>query len=238
MNPIDRSLNGIEQQNLGYITDGNSGIHTTSHNASVTLNNGISKDQQIVHSSTPVMHHSLNIPPSYIFLQTIPNGQLGNQYQTNALRNQYQFQQQPVTSTINSALCNVQHETLHTNMNQQQTLSISACQPPLVANMLVSSSMSNPTVSSTPISVAAKRGLNDTSVISDSNVQTQSQYHQTTHIFASSNTPNKCHRGANPPRSNQVEMINGEQRQTGLEFQNHYEVTNETETAVSQYQPS
>ena len=33
-------------------------------------------------------------------------------------------------------------------------------------------------------------------------------------------------------------MINGEQRQTGLEFQNYYEVTNETKTTVSQYQPS
>ena len=148
----------------------------------------------MVHSSTPVIYHPLNIPPSYNCLQTIPSGQMGNQYQTNGLRNHYQFQRQPVTSTINSALCNVQNETLHTNMNQQQELSISACQPPLVVNMLVSSSMSNPTVSSTPISVAAKRGRNDTGGISDSNGQTQSQYHQTTRIFNSSNTPNKRHR--------------------------------------------
>ncbi|CAF1209843.1 unnamed protein product [Rotaria sordida] len=92
--------------------------------------------------------------------------------------------------------------------------------------MLVSTSMSNPTVSSTPISATAKRGPNDTSGISDSNMQVRPQNHQTTRIFTSSNTPNKRHRGANPLRSNQVEMINGEQQQNGLEFQNHYEVTN------------
>ena len=91
-------------------------------------------------------------------------------------------------------------------MNQQQIV-LSSYQPPVNVTALTSSSMTNPTGSSTPIPATAKRGRNDTSGISESNMQLRTQYVQPTHIFNSSNTPNKRLRGVNP-QSNEVIYTN------------------------------
>jgi hypothetical protein len=74
-------------------------------------------------------------------------------------------------------------------MYQQQAL-LPSYQPPVP-------SMTNPTVSSTPILVQNKRGRNDISDTSESNVQVRPQYPQTTRVFNSCNTPNKHHRITN-----------------------------------------
>ena len=97
-------------------------------------------------------------------------------------------------------------------MNQQQIVLFSY-QPPFNVTALTSSLMTNPTGSSTPIPATTKRGHNDTSGISESNMQLRTQYVQPTRIFNSSNTPNKRLRGVNP-QSNEVIYTN-QVRQNG-----------------------
>jgi hypothetical protein len=60
--------------------------------------------------------------------------------------------------------------------------------------------MTNTNVSSTPISAQAKRGRNDTSGVSESNVQLGPQHPQSTRVFNSSNTPKRL-RGTNQQRN-------------------------------------
>ena len=88
-----------------------------------------------------------------------------------------------------------QQSAIHSNMNQQQ-ITFPSYQPSV--NVIApppASSVINPTGPSTPILATTKRGRNDTSGFSESNVQVRPQYSQPTRVFNSSNTPNKCLRG-------------------------------------------
>lgn len=94
MNPVGHSLMGIEQQNATtYNNDEHRGTFTELHKAPVTFNSGVSNEQQVIYSSAPMIYHTGNIPPSYICLQTLPNGQTVNHYQANRFLNQFQSQQ-------------------------------------------------------------------------------------------------------------------------------------------------
>ncbi|CAF3184528.1 unnamed protein product [Rotaria sp. Silwood2] len=180
---------------------------TTSNNTTCTNNHDVSKEQQIVYGTTPVIYQSYNKPQSYMCAQPTPNGQIVNQYSSDNMVTQHQLYQQQVPSTINVPSAYVQQAMLHSNMypqqailhsntNQQQEL-VSSYHPTVNTNVLCSSSMTNHAVSSTPISATTKRGRNDTSGVSESNVQERPQYYQTTRIFNARNTPNKRHRGIN-----------------------------------------
>ncbi|CAF3077784.1 unnamed protein product, partial [Rotaria sp. Silwood2] len=79
---------------------------------------------------------------------------------------------------------------VHSNTSQQQAF-FSIGQPSVNVTEHPQSIMINPTVSSTPISACIKRGRNDTSGISDSNVQVRHQYPQNNPIVNSSCTPVK-----------------------------------------------
>ncbi|CAF2645748.1 unnamed protein product [Rotaria sp. Silwood2] len=94
----------------------------------------------------------------------------------------------------------MQQSMIHSNMHQQQpALSVQQLSVNVTASLY--SSMINPTVSSTPISAHNKRGRNDTSGLSDSNMQVRPQYHQPNLAFNSNNTPNKRIRGFNQQRN-------------------------------------
>ena len=136
----------------------------------------------------------MNNTQSYLYPQHVPNGQIINPLSSNYLSAQYN-QQQHALSTINMANAHTQQSAMHSNMNQQQISfpsyqsSVNVIAPP------PASSMFNPTGSSTPILATTKRGRNDTSGYSGSNVQVRPQYSQPTRVFNSSNTPNKRLRG-------------------------------------------
>ncbi|CAF1296445.1 unnamed protein product [Rotaria sp. Silwood1] len=180
---------------------------TTSNNTTSTNNHDVSKEQQIVYGTTPVIYQPCNKPQSHMCAQPTPNGQIVNQYSSDSMVTQHQLYQQQVPSTINVPSAYVQQAMLHANMytqqailysntNQQQEL-VSSYRPTVNTNVLCSSSMTNHAVSSTTISATTKRGRNDTSGVSESNVQERPQYYQTTRIFNARNTPKKRHRGIN-----------------------------------------
>ncbi|CAF4123578.1 unnamed protein product [Rotaria magnacalcarata] len=206
--PKGHSNNISEQQKIVYMAPENQYPITTSNNTICTNNHDISKEQQIVYGTAPVIYQPYNIPQSYICAQPTPNGQIVNQYSSDNMVTQHQlYQQQQVPSTINVPSAYVQQAMLHSNMypqqailhsntNQQQEL-VSSYHPAVNNNALCSSSMTSDAVSSTPISATTKRGRNDTSGVSESNVQERPQYYQTTRIFNARNTPNKRHRGFN-----------------------------------------
>ncbi|CAF4320486.1 unnamed protein product, partial [Rotaria magnacalcarata] len=197
-----------EQQKIAYMTAENQYPITTSNSTICTNNHDISKEQQIAYGTAPVIYQPYNIPQSYICAQPTPNGQIVNQYSSDNMVTQHQlYQQQQVPSTINVPSAYVQQVMLHSNMypqqailhsntNQQQEL-VSSYHPAVNNNALCSSSMTSHAVSSTSISATTKRGRNDTSGVSESNVQERPQYYQTTRIFNARNTANKRHRGLN-----------------------------------------
>ncbi|CAF4534560.1 unnamed protein product, partial [Rotaria magnacalcarata] len=192
--PKGHSNNISEQQKIVYMAPENQYPITTSNNTICTNNHDISKEQQIVYGTAPVIYQPYNIPQSYICAQPTPNGQIVDQYSSDNMVTQHQlYQQQQVPSTINVPSAYVQQAMLHSNMypqqailhsntNQQQEL-VSSYHPAVNNNALCSSSMTSDAVSSTPISATTKRGRNDTSGVSESNVQERPQYYQTTRIF-------------------------------------------------------
>ncbi len=93
--------------------------------------------------------------------------------------------------------------------------------------------MSKPSVSAT-----TKRGRNDTSGVSESNVQLRPQYPQTTRIFNASNTPNKRHLGTNEQRYTDDHSSQFMQKQPGQMVQNSTEMRGLTDLKDNQHEPS
>jgi hypothetical protein len=92
---------------------------------------------------------------------------------------------------------------IHSNTNQQQAL-ISLHQPSVNGTVPPHPSITNPTESSTPISASSKRGRNDTSDISETNIQLRPQYPQSIRIFNASNMSNKRPRRVNQQTSDSI----------------------------------
>ncbi|CAF4559498.1 unnamed protein product, partial [Rotaria sp. Silwood1] len=209
----------MEQQQPAYVPEENPRVYTMLSNVSPTTNNEIPYEQQIVYYNPPVNYQTFNNAQSYPYPQQLLNGQIVNQFSSNNLAAK-QHQQQPqqhTGSSINMTNAQIQQSMMHSNMNQQQ-IALSY-QPPV--NLMAPpphSSMINPTGSSTPISATTKRGRNDTSGVSESNVQLRPQYSQPTRIFNSNNTPNKRLRGANQQR-NQVPTTNQFGQNIPIHFQ-------------------
>ncbi|CAF4623319.1 unnamed protein product [Rotaria sp. Silwood2] len=169
---------------------------TTSNNTTCSTNPEVSEEQRIAYGSASVICQPYNLPQSYVCIQPTPNSQIVNQYPPNNMVTQHQLYQQPVPSTINVPSEYVQQAMLHSNMNPQPAL-VSSYHPPVNTNGLFTSSMTNRTISSTPISATTKRSRYDISGVSALNAQERPQYYQTTHIFNACNTPNKRHCGIN-----------------------------------------
>ncbi|CAF2092313.1 unnamed protein product [Rotaria magnacalcarata] len=120
---------------------------------------------------------------------------------------------------------------LHSNMYPQQAL-VSSYHPGVNTNVMLSSSMTNPNISSTPISAITKRGRNDMSGASESNGQERPQYYQTTRISNARNTPNKRHCGFN---QQQKESWQQSQYNQDREEQITYDITARRNIAESTY---
>jgi hypothetical protein len=170
-------------------------------NVPLTTNSECIQEQQIVYGSMPVNYTPINNQQSILYPQQLPNNQIVNQYSSNNLPAQHhQHQHQiPVYASIPSP---VAQQSIHSNMNKPQVLS-SSYQPLMNTTVPLIPSMTNPGVASTPVLVQTKRGRNDISGNSESNVQSRPLFPQTTRIFNSSNTPNKRHRGTNQHYSRQ-----------------------------------
>ncbi|CAF4870533.1 unnamed protein product, partial [Rotaria sp. Silwood1] len=210
---------------------------TTSNNTTCTTNHEISKEQQIAYGSAPVIYQPYSLPQSYVCVQPTPNSQIVNRYSPNNMVTQHQLYQQQVPSTINVSSAYVQQAMLHSNMNPQQAL-VSSYHPSVNTNVLFASSMTNPTVSSTPMSATIKRGRNDISGVSDSNAQERPEYYQTTRIFNARNTPNKRHCGINQQQKENSYPYRYEQNcQEQLNY-NIMEGRNIAESTYDQQQPS
>ncbi|CAF2877838.1 unnamed protein product [Rotaria sp. Silwood2] len=166
------------------------------NNISLASNNEISQEQQIVYYNAPVNYNPLNSQQPYVYTQQLPHNYTVNQYSSAVSAAQHN-QQQPGSSFTSIPPPLMQQSMIHSNMNQQQPV-LSVQQPDANVTAPRYSSMINPTVSSTPISAPNKRGRNDTSGLSDSNIQFHPQYHQPTLAFnPNNNTPNKRIRGFN-----------------------------------------
>jgi hypothetical protein len=81
-----------------------------------------------------------------------------------------QHEQQRTLSSINMPNTEAHHSIMHSNMNQQQVV-VSSFQPSTNTTAPSHLSMTNPTGSSTPIPAPSKSGRNNTSGISENNVQ-------------------------------------------------------------------
>ncbi|CAF2520420.1 unnamed protein product [Rotaria sp. Silwood2] len=145
------------------------------NNVSLAPNNEISQEQQIVYYNAPVNYHPINNQQPYVYSQQLPNSHTVNQYSSPSSTAQYN-QQQQVSSFICIPPPLMQQSIIHSNMHQQQP-ALSVQQPSVNVTAPLYSTMINPTVSFTPISAHNKRGRNDTSGLSDSNMQVCPQYH-------------------------------------------------------------
>ena len=189
----------MDQQQPVYSPDENPRMYTVLTNEPPITNNEIAQEQQIVYYNPPVNYQTINNQQPYIYPQQLSNSQIVNQYLSASIAAQH-HQQQHTSSSINMPNAVAQQSMIHSNMNQQQML-LSSYQPPVNITPPPYSSMTNPTGSSTPISAPTKRGRNDTSGVSESNVQIRPQYPQSTRFFIPSNTPNKRLRGGNQQRN-------------------------------------
>ena len=191
---IGQDNNLVVHQQLDYMSEENPRVYTVMNSVPLCSSNEISQEQQIVYINTPVNYQPINNQQSYVYQQQLPRSQMVQQYVSTNLTAQHN--QQQVSSFINMPPP-VAHQSIpHSNMNQQQAL-IPSYQPNVYEIAQPYSSMTNPTVSSTPISASTKRGRNDTSGVSESNVPLRPHYPQSTRIFNSGNTPNKRSRGVN-----------------------------------------
>ncbi|CAM4844936.1 unnamed protein product, partial [Rotaria magnacalcarata] len=121
--PKGHSNNISEQQKIVYMAAENQYTITTSNNTICTNNHDISKEQQIVYGTAPVIYQPYNIPQSYVCAQPTPNDQIANQRSSDNMVTQHQlYQQQQVPSTIKVPSAYVQQAMLHSNMYPQQAI--------------------------------------------------------------------------------------------------------------------
>ncbi|CAF4912616.1 unnamed protein product, partial [Rotaria socialis] len=230
-------LNISEQQKTVYVSEDNPGPITMSNNTTCITNHEVSNEQQIVYGTAPVLYQPYRIPQAFGRAQHTANSQIVNQKSPSHIVNQQQYYQQQVPLNNNASSAYVQQAMIHSNMYPQQAL-VSSYHPGVNTNVLFSSSMTNPNISSTPISANTKRGRNDTSGVSESNGKERPQHYQTTRISNARNTPNKRHRGFN---QQQKENWQQNQYNHGREDQITYDITagrNIAESTYDNQQPS
>ncbi|CAF3268668.1 unnamed protein product [Rotaria sp. Silwood2] len=194
------SHSNMELQQPVYMPDENLVVFRVLNNVPLASNNETTKEKQIVYYTAPANTQPVYSNQPYVCLQQLPNSQTVNQYSQTSLFVHHQPQQQQQQSSLNNnvALACAQQPMLHSNMIQQQAF-LSTYRPAVNMMEMPPSSMINPTVASTPISASAKRGRNDTSGISESNIQARPQYPRIARIFNTNDTSIKRHRGMNEP---------------------------------------
>ncbi|CAM4757246.1 unnamed protein product [Rotaria magnacalcarata] len=209
-------LNLAEQQKTVYRTEDNPGIERITN--------------CLWHGSS-IIATVQNASILCVCVQPTANNQIVNQYSPSHIVNQHQHYQQQVPLPSNAPSAYVQQAMLHSNMYPQQAL-VSSYHPGVNTNVMLSSSMTNPNISSTPISAITKRGRNDMSGASESNGQERPQYYQTTRISNARNTPNKRHCGFN---QQQKESWQQSQYNQDREEQITYDITARRNIAESTY---
>ncbi|CAF4522923.1 unnamed protein product, partial [Rotaria magnacalcarata] len=95
-----------------------------------------------------------------------------------------------------NVLACIQEPLIHTNTSRKEIFRPVEQQILNLAD-IPQTAMNNPTVSSTPISNSIKRGRNDVSGISESNMQLQNQHSNTNQVLNANNIPAKRLRGMN-----------------------------------------
>ena len=90
--------------------------------------------------------------------------------------------------------------------------------------------MNNQPLASTPMQTSSKRGRNDNSGISETNVQLRPQYLQPTRVFTSNNTPNK--------RQRRINQQAPERNNGNMDIYNREHGRDEQQSNMNQCQPS
>lgn len=172
------------------------------NNVSLVPNNDANSEQQIVYLNHPMNYQPISNAQPFMYQQQMSNGQLINQYSTaNPMMHQ---QYRNVLSVANIPPTSIERTIMHANMNQQEC--IPSYHPVMNVAAPALTSVTNPPVASTPISATTKRGRNDTSGVSDSNVQLRPQQQQSTRTTNElSSTLNKRRRGGYVQQNNRVD---------------------------------
>ena len=89
-------LNLSEQQKTVYMSEDNPGPITMSNNTTCITNHEVSKEQQIVYGTAPVLYQPYRMPQAYGCAQPTANSQIVNQYSPSHIVNQQQYYQQQV----------------------------------------------------------------------------------------------------------------------------------------------
>ena len=184
-----------------YMSDENSCSHGALNDIIPAFNNNSAEEQQVIYYTSAANIQPMNISQSYVYVQQLPNNQTANQSVPARIIAHHETQHQQLISSNNIAT-NIQSPVMHSNKNHQQAV-LATCHPTINITEMPTSSMTNPTFASTPISTSIKRGRNDTSGISESYTQIRPQYPQITTMqtnrSSSENTPIKRLRSMNQP---------------------------------------
>ena len=185
-------------------------------------------EQQVVYYTAPMSYEpAISNQQTLVYAQHIPSGQMINQH--TAMGTSVQPNQLHAMHYTNLLPQRGPESNMHTNTLEQQAYPASHqtwMNAPRPAQQ--SSTMKNQT--STPISAQNKRGRNDTSGLSETNVQLRPQQDQMPRGTYTSNTPNKRIRGFNQQKHN--EKQSEANRQDGTEQGDHGYTAEKAETEM------
>lgn len=181
-----------------YPTGEISRVYATMNNVPCGPNGEPDQEQQTCYNQAQVMYHQINTRDPAMYTPEPTNGYIMNQYTSAGVPAQFFHQMQP-TAYTSMPLSSIQPPSVHSYMNQQQTL-VNAIAPHTLM-------MNNLPTASTPIHPSTKRGRNDNSGISDTNVQLQPHQYQSIGTVTSNSTVNKRQRRIIQQTSEQVDPI-------------------------------
>ena len=180
-------------------------VYTVLTDIPLATNGEILHEQQIVYYNPPANGQTINNHQGYLYPYQLLNNQIVNQYTGVGLttQQQHQHQQPHTTPLISMSNTPIQPTMIHSNMNQQQAV-VALHHPSVNITAPSYPSMTNPYGSSTPMSAPSKRGRNDTSGLSETNVQLRPEYPQTSRNFYTSNTNSKRPRTTNQQTNERI----------------------------------
>lgn len=195
---VERENSPIEvtPQQPVHWTDSNITGYKMANNISCTASDETLRQQQIIYYTVPLGPYTNEGQQTNFGMQQQSNILTANQYASaEGLSHPHYYQQQRSNGNIHIRT-DMQDPSLHANTSRYQTFIPAGQQIPNIMN-LPQAGINIPAISSTPISNSAKRGRNDVSGISDSNVQVRQQFHNTYHTANANNIPFKRLRGMN-----------------------------------------
>ncbi|CAF2224413.1 unnamed protein product [Rotaria magnacalcarata] len=174
------------------------------NNIACNTNNEAISEPHLMYYTFPVNPSTNDAGQARIYYQQQANVHPLNQFTpTNSIMHPHYLQQQCSSLNSNVLAC-IQEPLIHTNTSRKEIFRPVEQQILNLAD-IPQTTMNNPTVSSTPISNSIKRGRNDVSGISESNMQLQNQHSNINQVLNANNIPAKRLRGMNQSFNQLVE---------------------------------